>query len=234
MCRPHGKEKTLEGNLITIDDVAKTAGVSKATVSRVINRPYLVNEQTACRVKKVMHELNFTPNWVAQSMRVCRTKMVGIIAPDALKLHYGTMLKAIEAELKKRDDMMLICLSSGNFEEERSDISRMLQRRVDGVLLFTDCNHKKRIESFQKMNVPVPFAMVIVERSAERGSPAPEELGGHGFDFAELPRPAVPPNHPNSGKAELFFATAADLFMKMVDHPGRTPRKKLISGFFPF
>ena len=68
--------------MATIDDVARKAGVSKATVSRVLNRTAPVSKVTNEKVKSAMQLLNFSPNFLAQSMRSKRTKTIGIIVPD--------------------------------------------------------------------------------------------------------------------------------------------------------
>lgn len=143
-----------------IDDVAQIAGVSKATVSRVMNRPHLVNEETLKKVQKVMSQLNYTPNVVAQSMRSQKTRTVGVVIPELKNPFYSGMLFELENELCKADYMMIICPTSGDFEQEKDYIARMMQRRIDGVFFFTYNNGKEHIKEILEITKKTPFILM--------------------------------------------------------------------------
>ena len=157
------KEKT--NGEVKIDDVARIAGVSKSTVSRVMNRPYLVQDRTVKKVRKVMERLNYVPNTVAQSMRLQRTKTIGVHIPDLKNTFYSAMLCEIENDLKKHDYMMMICPSTGTFEEEKDYMARMMQRRVDGIIFFTYNNTRRHVDSILSIARDVPF--ILMDESSD-------------------------------------------------------------------
>lgn len=159
------KKGTVQSAAVTIEDVAVTAGVSKATVSRVMNRPYLVQEDTIQKVRKAMLRLRYTPNTVAQSMRSLKTKTIGVLIPDLKNPFYSGMLCEIERDLRKWDYMMMICPTSGFIDEEREYVSRMMQRRIDGILHFTYNNSKAHIDQIMKITKDVPF--ILMDESSD-------------------------------------------------------------------
>lgn len=146
--------------MVTIDDVASRAGVSKSTVSRVINATAPVNEETKTRILSAMDELQFKPSLIAQGMRFKRTKTVGMVIPDYANPFYSYMFKEIEAALRKYDYMAIICPTSGVFEEEAEYIDRLLHRRIDGIIFFTYNNGKEHAGFLHKMAQQLPFVLM--------------------------------------------------------------------------
>lgn len=166
MKQPGGEKSSLKKREVArIDDVASAAGVSKATVSRVMNKPHLVQKYTVDKVRRAMERLNYVPNTVAQSMRLQKTKIVAVIIPDLGNQFYSSMLKEIELELRERDYVMLICPTSGNFDEEKQYIAKVMQHKVDGVLLFTYNNSRRHIEDILTITNDVP--LILMDESLE-------------------------------------------------------------------
>src|SRR5687768_9477327 len=93
----------------TITDVAGMAGVSKATVSRVINKTDFVEEATKQRVLQAVLELGYRPNHAARSLTTKRTRTIGMIISDATNLFFGDMLRGVEAILQPQDYGLLVC-----------------------------------------------------------------------------------------------------------------------------
>jgi DNA-binding LacI/PurR family transcriptional regulator len=88
--------------MAVIRDVAKMAGVSTATVSKVINKPHTVKESTRNKVLEVMKELNYTPSPTAQSMRTGRTGNIGIISPDISNPFFAELFSKLRAQVITR------------------------------------------------------------------------------------------------------------------------------------
>lgn len=145
---------------MTISDVAKRAGVSKTTVSRVLNYPELVKEDTLKKVKSAMEDLNFAPNVLAQSMRINKTYTVGVVIPDIKNPFYTKIMYEIELALRKYDYMMMMCPTSGDFEREKGCINRLLQRKTDGILFFTYNNSKEHIDFYTSISKNIPFILM--------------------------------------------------------------------------
>ena len=95
----------------TIFDIAEAAGVSTATVSRVINRNYPVSEETRKRVEAAIERLRYKPNVFARGLMNARTDSVGIIVPYLTNPYHTQIVNAIENELSKHDIFVYLCWS---------------------------------------------------------------------------------------------------------------------------
>ena len=119
----------------TIFDVAERAGVSKTTVSRVLNHPELVNEETKRRVHDVMEELSYTPSILAQGMRAQRTKSFGVVIPDFKNLFYAEFLEQVEVAARHYGYIAIICSTEIDPAREREYITKLLRRQIDGLIM---------------------------------------------------------------------------------------------------
>ncbi|MBN1835593.1 MAG: LacI family DNA-binding transcriptional regulator [Spirochaetales bacterium] len=143
--------------MATISDVAREADVSKATVSRVLNNPAVVNEHTRKRVLETMVSLNYTPSYLATGMRKKKTSTFGIIIPDFRNPYYSELLKALEEEARKHKYMALICTGEMDAEREQEYIRYLLGRQVEGIILccyVTIMENKSFVQDIAK-RVPI-------------------------------------------------------------------------------
>lgn len=140
-------------------DVARKAGVSSATVSRVINGSPLVTEDTAKRVQKILDEVGFIPNPHATTLKYGRSKTFGLIVPDICNPFYAEFLGAFEHLLREIDHEVLFT----NVEDDDTlvqSVRRMLMRQVDGAVLMASEFDTKAIEPLLLYKVP----LVTVDR----------------------------------------------------------------------
>jgi DNA-binding LacI/PurR family transcriptional regulator len=121
--------------MATISDVARKAGVSKATVSRVLNNTAVVNKDTRKRVLEAIESLSYTPSFLAKGMRRKKTSTFGVIIPDFRNPYYSELLKSIEEEARKHEYIALICTGEMNADREREYIHYLLSRQVEGLVL---------------------------------------------------------------------------------------------------
>lgn len=121
--------------MATIDDVARLSGVSRTTVSRVLNYPELVNENTRKKVIRVMKKLHYSPSILAQGLRSQKTRMIGVIIPDFSNLFYSEMLRYIEKEAQEKGYIAIICSTELKPEKEIEYINRLIKRQVEGLIL---------------------------------------------------------------------------------------------------
>jgi LacI family transcriptional regulator len=121
--------------MATIDDVARRAGVSTATVSAVINKSRYVSSELEAAVREAIVELNYTPNGVARSLAQQRTRTIGVIIPTLLNPIYPVIVEAIQKIFDKEGYTLVLASSEDSAGQERA-ASQMLQlRRVDGVII---------------------------------------------------------------------------------------------------
>lgn len=145
-------------NAITIAQVAELADVSKATVSRVLNKSKLVDSQTREIVVKAMEKLNYQPNMIARHLRRQETKLIGIILPDISNSFYSKVLKGIEEIAYSLEyDVVLMNTNYSEAREEKS-LKTLLERRAEGFCFMC---HRLTDEKIQKLeNIGLPYVMV--------------------------------------------------------------------------
>ena len=119
----------------TVHDVARRAGVSIATVSRVFGRPDAVAAPTRQRVLTAADELGYTPNTTARALQRGRTGYLGLLVHDLANPFYATVAKAAQLEAR-HSGFALLCADYGDRPSEELDLAREMARHVDGLLLY--------------------------------------------------------------------------------------------------
>jgi DNA-binding LacI/PurR family transcriptional regulator len=120
---------------INIKDVAKEAGVSTATVSRVLRNYSGVRNKTRKKVLKVVSELNYEPNAVARSLRQKKTYTIGIIVGNVLSQFYSVIAKSVEDVANKSGYNVILCNGDDNPEKELRYLKVLKANRVGGIIL---------------------------------------------------------------------------------------------------
>lgn len=123
--------------LATIEDVAAIAGVSIATVSRAINEPGKVADETRRRVAEAIAKTGYTTNAMARSLRVRRSNMILILAPDVGDPNFSNILVGLETEASKRGYGLLIGNTQNDPEREADYLKFISSNQADGLILLT-------------------------------------------------------------------------------------------------
>ncbi|SHK06853.1 transcriptional regulator, LacI family [Clostridium cavendishii DSM 21758] len=121
----------------SIKDVAKEAGVSIATVSRVLNDIDVVNEETKKKVLDAIKKLGYRPNIVARSLKTQRTRTVGILIPDISNQFYPEIVRGAEDVANIYDYNVMLCNSDFDPEKEKEYLRVLKEKMVDGVLYMS-------------------------------------------------------------------------------------------------
>jgi DNA-binding LacI/PurR family transcriptional regulator len=119
----------------TIYDVAKIAGVSPSTVSRVMNSPEIVAEDTRQKVANAVKELSYIPNMMAANMPRRRTNYIGLIIPDITNIFFSNLVRGVQDVCEKHGYSVLVVNSDDSQEKEGRYLKLLYSRRVDGVIL---------------------------------------------------------------------------------------------------
>ena len=122
----------------TISDVAVHAGVSTATVSRVIAGVGYVAAKTREKVSKSISELNYQPSSIAQSLRRQSSMMIGLILTDIQNPFYPEMVRGIEDEVQRRGYSLILCNSADDSEREVSYLDFLASHRAAGIIVCAD------------------------------------------------------------------------------------------------
>jgi LacI family transcriptional regulator len=144
---------------VTIRDVAKRAEVSPATVSRVLNRPELVEEQTRDRVRKAMEELEFHPNAMARGLSVQRTNTIGLVVPGITDLFFNELYAGIERASVDRGMKVLVYNAEHDHHRALEAFTFLKQHQVDGIIFTSRLIGEDFDPILERINVPVVLAL---------------------------------------------------------------------------
>ncbi|MED4227997.1 LacI family DNA-binding transcriptional regulator [Neobacillus cucumis] len=132
----------------TISDVAKLSGLSKTTVSRVINNhPYVSNEKKE-KVLRAMQELGYSPNPAARMLRGQLSTTIGVIVPRLINPFFSYLVNSIEQTAYKKGYQVLICQSNEDSEKELAFLNLLKTKQVDGIIMTAIENDWNRLEQY--------------------------------------------------------------------------------------
>ena len=138
----------------TLNDVAKAAGVSTATVSRCLNSPERVIEQTRHRVMQAVESLGYTPNFAARVMAANRSFTIGAIIPTMDNAIFARGLQEFQDQLRESGYTLLVSSSAYDPEVEREQIRTLVARGADGLLLIGHERDADIYEYLERHQVP--------------------------------------------------------------------------------
>lgn len=123
---------------VRIRDIAELAGVSPATVSRYLNnRPGTMSEDTRKRIAQVIEQTGYRPSAVARNLRLERTCVLGVVLADIENPYSASMLEALDAEAAARGYSVMTTISDNDPARETAGITRLVDARVDGLVINT-------------------------------------------------------------------------------------------------
>jgi len=161
---------------VGIKDVARYAGVSMATVSRVLNDSPRVGASTNERVRHAVKVLGYQPNYLARSMRTRSTHVLGLLIRNISNPNFASIAQAAEIAAIERGYNLILCNSYSDPARERNYIELLLRRRVDGILAFVADDSTSTIGAAVQRNV----ALVLAESQVPQVDADAIETDGEG------------------------------------------------------
>ena len=140
--------------MANIKEVARAAGVSPITVSRVLNEPETVSLATRSKVEAAITSLNYVPNIVGQALRHKKTNTIALVISDIRNPFYVPMIRAVEAVASAHGYDVLLANTEASAETEMRQLRALVGRRVDGVVLAPVYNTPDSVSFLQSHNVP--------------------------------------------------------------------------------
>ena len=144
----------------SLADLASSIGVSKATVSFVLNGKgdeYHISKGMQEKIHKKAKEMSYVPNFFAKSLRQGKTKTIGLVVADISNAFYAELCKSIQEKLYENGYNVLIVSSNDNIEVEQSLMNELIQRSIDGMII-SPCNTiEKLIPILRSTHIPVVF-----------------------------------------------------------------------------
>lgn len=138
----------------TIADVARRAGVSKMTVSRVINDSGYISQETRERVEQAISELGYIPNALARSLRFKQTRTIALILTDITNPFFTTLARGVEDVASEQGFSVIFCNTDESEKEEAEYINVLLQKQVDGLLLVPTSSTEDAIAPIREQGLP--------------------------------------------------------------------------------
>lgn len=139
---------------VNIKRVAEMAGVSVATISRVLNHPEKVLPETRQRVLEIMREQNYTPNWFARGLNRARTHTIALVVPNIESNTCQKIISGIETVAYNKESSVFLCNTRNDPGATLTYLKMMLSRRVDGIILVSPVPESESRRMLADTSVP--------------------------------------------------------------------------------
>ncbi len=147
----------------TISDVARLAGVSAMTVSRVLNNSGYISQETRARVEAAIAELGYIPNALGRQLRSKQTKMLALVLSDIMNPFFTTIARGVEDVAGAQGFSVIFCNTDESETEEAQYLLMLIQRQVDGVLLVPANSSGRSLRLLSSHHTPV----VVLDRRVQ-------------------------------------------------------------------
>lgn len=144
----------------TIKDVASAAEVSIATVSAVVNEAEWVSPPTRARVQTVIDRMGYRPNRVARTMRTRRGDAIGVIVSDLTNPYFAEVVRGLQHGLREQGRSLLLADTNQRFDEGQRQFDLLLDKQVDGFVLFGDSVPESTLAAHVRRRGRVPIVAV--------------------------------------------------------------------------
>lgn len=169
--------------MATIKDVCKAAGVSKATVSRVINGSEYVKEQTRQSVLAAMKSLGYQPNAFARALATNSYNTFGLILPHFESHYFSSILTEAALDMQKADKKLFVMNSSNSAAGEEDAVRSLNAHNCDAILIYSRHLSEQQLSSIQQ---EIKTQLIVINRALED-----EKLFSFGFDQDQVARLAT-------------------------------------------
>jgi LacI family transcriptional regulator len=165
--------------MANIYQVAKLAGVSSATVSRIINNKSRVTDRTRRKVLAAMKELDYRPNPIAQALATRCTNCIGLLVSELSGPFYGAMLSAIEEALRSEGKFVIVTAGHNDEARERQAVQFLADRNCDALILHAEALSDQYLATLASGSVPVVVVNRAVPGLADRCISLDNRCGGY-------------------------------------------------------
>lgn len=147
---------------VTISDIAKEAGVSQATVSRVLNQSGYVKEETRKKILNVIEKLNYSPSAIARSLSTNKTNTIGVVVPDINNPFFGEVIKGISEVADKHGLNIILCDTDESMEKEVKALKVLKEQRIQGVIITPSSAEDEFNSEYLSVleNIGIPIVLV--------------------------------------------------------------------------
>lgn len=163
----------------TIVDVAKEAGVSVATVSRVVNGNYPVKPETKVAVSAAIEKLHYVPNVQARELNQRRSTTIGVVVPSLYNMFFAEVIDGIEATVRQDKYSLLLNCAQNDPEQEQACIRALVARNVAGLIVISPNTSNMQEDFYQRLAERTPLVFINGYHQIEGASyVSNDEAGG--------------------------------------------------------
>ncbi len=156
---------SVDSSRATLEDVARHAGLSPATVSRFLNNPGIVSEKARGRIRAAIEALDYMPHGAARSLASRRSRMIGAVFPSLDSALFGGALEALQNEIAAAGYTLVVAASGYDGEREREQIQTLLANGVDGLMLVGGARPRQVFDMIHRK--AVPYVLIWVSETAD-------------------------------------------------------------------
>lgn len=142
---------------MNIRKIAEKAGVSVATISRVLNHPELVSQETRDHVFTIMQEHHYTPNWFARNLNLRQTRTIAFFYPSNESQFLQAVASGIETVALNKQNFVFLCNTRNSAKVEDAYLDMVLQRSVDGIIFFSTHLSDAQLNGIAKKDIPCVY-----------------------------------------------------------------------------
>jgi LacI family transcriptional regulator/LacI family repressor for deo operon, udp, cdd, tsx, nupC, and nupG len=165
---------------VSIQDIAHAANVSHATVSRALRDSPLISAEVRERIQRLAHEMGYTPNAVAQSLKGQRSNTIGLVVTSIADPFYGRVVRGVDEVAKQAGIDVFLGVSYNNAEQELAVIESFHRRRVDGIISASSRLTETHAPQLKRVAVPI----VVINRQADSAQDIFRAVEGDSYDGA--------------------------------------------------
>jgi len=151
-------KKSTGSNRVNIRDIANVAGLSISTVSRVLNGKadqYRIGKKSQDRVKKIANEMNYVPNQFAANLKSGKSKTIALMVPSLNNPFFAEIASRVNSEIRKYGYVTIIVDSNEDQEIEKKELSQLLSRNIEGLIIVPCGNQKDHINILHEKGIPI-------------------------------------------------------------------------------
>ncbi|MCQ2798382.1 MAG: LacI family transcriptional regulator [Bacilli bacterium] len=181
---------------VTIYQVAQAAGVSLATVSRVINKQGNVTEATRTRVEETIKRLGYKPSGLAQALATNRTTNIGVVIPSANYVYIANMLNGVSEVAKEKGFVLTLFTTGRSREDALAMIEKVIVSHVDGAIIFDDELDEEDVEKINSYSCPT----IVINKKI-----VGERTGCVNFSYGAVLEKLIKDYYAKGGENEMTF-----------------------------
>ena len=161
---------------VTIYSVAHEAGVSLATVSRVINGSPVVREDTRQKVQAAIAKLDYKPNAIAQGLALQKTTSIALVLPESSFNYTGKLINGLLNVAKIYKYNIILHTSTAGINEMNEIIENVIKSRMDGIIVYNDTLKSEELKNLKNYSIPIVYLGYCVEGHGGTGDPRRQRL----------------------------------------------------------